>query len=70
MSIRDFAKDIKSAVNKRIENESRAVRGMIKNGKFHSGNKSYPVKQAVECNTKRKVWAVKTQNNKAVIVGG
>ena len=43
--------EIKSAMNNRIEKEARAMRGTMKNGRFYSGNKVYPVKQAVDCNT-------------------
>lgn len=71
MSMNNFANGIKEAMNKRIEKESRAMRGTMKNGRFHSGNKSYPTKQAVECNTNNgyKAWAVKDKNGKAIIVG-
>lgn len=66
-----MANGIKSAMNKRIENESRAMRGTIKNNRFYSGNKSYPIKQAVECNTNNgsRVWALPSKNGNAVIVG-
>ncbi len=54
----------------RINNEASAKRGTILNGRFHSGNKSYPVKHAVEINpSNRKAWAVPDKNGNAVVVG-
>lgn len=63
--------EIKSAMNNRIEKESKAMHGIINNGRFYAGNISYPAKQAVECNTRNgsKVWAVKSNDGKAVIIG-
>ena len=71
MSVKNMANEIKNAMNNRIEKESRAMHGTMKDGKFYSGNNSYSVKQAAECNTNNghKVWAVRSKNNKAVIVG-
>lgn len=70
MSIKSMTSDIKSAMKNRIEKESQAMRGTIKNGRFYCGNKSYSAKQAVECNTNNghKVWAVRA-GSKVVIVG-
>lgn len=71
MSLKDLEKTIQSAVNKRIKEEARAMRGTIRGGKFQCGSKSYPYAQAVECNTSEgnKVWAQRSQNNSVVIVG-
>ena len=62
---------IKSAVQKKVAEESRAKRGTIQNGQFVSGNKSYPVKQAVDVNASNgsKIWAQLDNNGNAVIVG-
>lgn len=69
MSVQSLASNIKNAVDTRIRNEARALRGTVKNGTFISGSKSFPAKQAVDCNTRGKVWAVPSTNGKAVIVG-
>lgn len=69
MGVQSLASSIKNAVDRRIQNEARAIRGTVKNGMFQSGSKSFPAKQAVDCNTRRKVWAVPSTNGKAVIVG-
>ena len=62
---------VKTAVDNRISNESRALRGVIRNGKFLSGSKSFPFVQAVDCDTSNgsKVWAQLSKNGSAVIVG-
>lgn len=71
MSVKELATAIKNSVDKRINEEARARRGTIKDGRFQSGSKSYPYKQAVDCNTSdgNKVWAQLTPSGKAVIVG-
>lgn len=71
MSLENLVATIKSAVDKRIKEESRAMRGTIRNGRFCCGNKSYTYVQAVDCNTSdgNKVWAQLSQNNSAVVVG-
>lgn len=69
MSIRDLSTSLKQAVDKRINDEARAKRGVIKNGRFHFGAKSYPFKQAVDCSLSGKVWAQLSPNGTAVIVG-
>ena len=71
MSIQRLATTIKSAVDSRVNEESRAKRGTIHNGRFISGAKSYPFTQAVDCNTGegKRVWAQLSKNNTAVIVG-
>ena len=62
---------IKSIVQKRIDNESRAKRGTIQNGQFVSGSKSYPAIQAVDVSTGNgsKVWATFDSKGNAIIVG-
>ncbi len=71
MSIQNLASSIKSAVDKRIAEESRARRGTIQGDRFISGGKSYPFAAAVDCNTGdgRRVWAQLSTNGKAVVVG-
>ncbi|MBR6712130.1 MAG: hypothetical protein IKI76_03955 [Selenomonadaceae bacterium] len=71
MGVRELASAIKRVVDERIKREARAMRGTIQNGVFQSGSKSYPYKQAVECNTSSgsRVWALPSQNGDAVIVG-
>ena len=71
MGVRELTTAIKNAVDKRIANEARAKRGIIKDGRFVSGRESYDFKQAVDCNISdgNKVWAQLTSNGIAVIVG-
>lgn len=69
--IQGLADAIKSAVQNRIDEESKAKRGTIQNGNFVSGDKSYPFIQAVDCNISNgsRVWAQLSRSGKAVIVG-
>lgn len=71
MSIQSLANSIKNVVDKRIDNEARALHGTIKTGMFISGSQSLPFKAAVDCNTSdgRRVWAQRSKDGKAVIVG-
>ena len=69
MSISELSASLKKAVDQRISQESQAKRGVIKNGRFQCGAKSFPFKQAVDCNLNRKVWAQMTKSGVAVIVG-
>lgn len=71
MSIESLGNSIKSAVDKRVNSEARAMRGTIRNGRFVSGSKSYPFTAAVDCSTGegKKVWAQKSTSGKAVIIG-
>ena len=71
MGVQSLANAIGQAVNERIKREARALRGTIKNGMFQCGNKSYPFKQAVDCNTSngRRVWAQLSTDGSAVVVG-
>lgn len=67
--VADLKSALKAAVDKRIELEARAKRGIIQNGMFHCGAKSYPYKQAIDCSLRNKVWAQLSTSGKAVIVG-
>lgn len=71
MSVQRLTQAIKSAVDNRIQRETRALRGKIFGGLFQSGSKSFPYRQAVDCNTKNgsRVWAQLAPNGTAVIVG-
>ena len=71
MSVQRLADSLKAAVDKRISNEARAMRGTIRNGMFVSGAKSFPFKQAVDCSVfdGSRVWAQRSTNGKAIIVG-
>ena len=71
MSIQSLSTAVKNAVDTRIKREARALRGTVKDGRFQCGNKSYPFKQAVDCNVSsgRRVWAQLSPNGDAVIVG-
>lgn len=67
--IQNLANAIKSAMDKRIREESRALRGTLKNGQFVSGAKSYPAISAVDVDTNGRVWAQRDNNGNAIIVG-
>lgn len=71
MSVQELGTVIKNAVDKRINEEARAKRGTIINGRFQCGARSYPYKAVVDCNTSngRKVWAQQDTGGKAIIVG-
>ena len=51
--------------------ESKAQRGRIQNGRVHIGERSYPFRAAVECNTSdgSLVWVQISKGGTAVIVG-
>ena len=51
--------------------ESRAQRGIIRNGRVHIGERSYPFRAAVDCNTSdgSLVWVQISKSGTAVIVG-
>ena len=51
--------------------ESRAQRGIIRNGRVHIGERSYPFRAAVDCNTSEGslVWVQISKGGTAVIVG-
>ena len=63
-----LAQAIRECVEKRIEYEARAKRGVVKNGLFHSSAGSYVASQAVELNPNLKVWAVRSKYG-AVVIG-
>ena len=71
MGVNALAQAIKEIVEKRIAREARAGSGIIQNGMFQCGAKSYPFKKAVDCNTSEgnKVWAQMSPEGFAVIVG-
>ena len=51
--------------------ESQAQRGIIRNGRIHIGERSYPFRVAVDCNTSDGsfVWVQISKGGTAVIVG-
>ena len=71
MSVESLANAIKNAVQTRIEKESRARHGIIRNGQFVCGADCYPFKSAVDVDTsnEKKVWAQLSPNGEAVIIG-
>ena len=71
MSIQNLADSVKSVVDKRINDEARAIQGTIHNGRFISGSKSYPFETAVDCNTSdgKRVWGQLSTGGKAIIIG-
>lgn len=71
MGVKSLAAAVARAVQKRINEETRAMRGTIQGNRFISGAKSYPFTQAVDCDAGdgKKVWAQLSQSGKAVVVG-
>lgn len=71
MGVQSLAAATKSAVERRINEESKAQRGTICNGRLQIGAKSYPYTSAVDVGAHNgdKVWAQLTPSGKAVIVG-
>ena len=51
--------------------ESQAQKGIIRNGRVHIGERSYPFRVAVDCNTSdgSLVWVQISRGGTAVIVG-
>lgn len=51
--------------------ESQARRGRVQNGRVHIGERSYPFRAAVDCNTSdgSLVWVQISRGGTAVIVG-
>ena len=51
--------------------ESQAQRGIIRNGRVHIGERSYPFRAVVDCNTSdgSLVWVQISKGGTAVIVG-
>lgn len=71
MGVQALASATKEAVDRRINEEARAMHGTIRNGRLQVGAKSYSYTSAVDIGTHNgdKVWAQKAKNGKAVIVG-
>ena len=71
MSIHELASEVKSAVERRINEEAKAQRGTIQNGRLQIGAKSYPYTSAVDVSNHDgdKVWAQLSKTGRAVIVG-
>ena len=71
MGVQNLKEAIKNAVQNRIDEESKAKRGVIRGGNFVSGSKAYPFTQAVDCDVgeNSRVWAQISKNGTAVIVG-
>jgi len=66
-----LAAAIRAGVSKRQSQESQAQRGIIRNGRVHIGERSYPFRAAVDCNTSdgSLVWVQISRGGTAVIVG-
>lgn len=71
MSVKSLAVAVARAVQRRIEQEARAMRGTVQGNRFISGAKSYPMIQAVDVDAGegKRVWAQLSQNGNAVVVG-
>ncbi len=66
-----LAAAIRAGVSRRQSQESKAQRGRIQNGRVHIGERSYPFRAAVDCNTGdgSLVWVQISRGDTAVIVG-
>lgn len=62
---------IRAGIKKSKVGESQAQRGRIQNGRVHIGERSYPFRAAVDCNTSdgSLVWVQISRGGIAVIVG-
>ena len=62
---------IRAGIKNAQAGESQAQRGRIQNGRVHIGERSYPFRAAVDCNTGdgALVWAQISRGGTAVIVG-
>ena len=69
MSVESLANAIKNAVQSRIEKESRARRGIIRNGQFVCGADCFKSAVDVDTSNEKKVWAQLSPNGEAVIIG-
>ena len=69
--IMGLAAAIRAGLRKGSTQESRAQRGRIQNGRVHIGERSYPFRAAVDCNTSDGsiVWVQISKGGTAVIVG-
>ena len=66
-----LASAIRAGVSKRQSQESQAQRGRIQNGRVYIGERSYPFRAVVDCNTSdgSLVWVQISKGGIAVIVG-
>ena len=66
-----LAAAIRAGLRKGSTQESRAQRGRIQNGRVHIGERSYPFRVVVDCNTSdgSLVWVQISKGGTAVIVG-
>jgi len=66
-----LAAAIRAGLQNGQSQESRAQRGIICNGRVHIGERSYPFRAAVDCNTSEGslVWVQISKGGTAVIVG-
>ena len=59
MSVKSLAEAVARDVQRRINAETRAIRGMIQADRFISGSKSYPMAQAVDWIPARKNFTIR-----------
>ena len=66
-----LAAAIRAGLRNGQSQESRAQRGIIRNGRVHIGERSYPFRVVVDCNTSdgSLVWVQISRGGTAVIVG-
>ena len=66
-----LAAAIRAGMKNAQMDESKAQRGVIQNGRVHIGERSYPFRAAVDCNTSdgSLVWVQISRGGTAVIVG-
>ena len=66
-----LATAIRAGLQNGQSQESRAQHGRIQNGRVHIGERSYPFRAAVDCNTSdgSLVWVQISKGDTAVIVG-
>ena len=66
-----LAAAIRAGIKNSQVGESQAQRGRIQNGRVHIGERSYPFRAAVDCNTSdgSLVWVQISKGGTAVIVG-
>ena len=66
-----LAAAIRAGMKNAQMDESKAQRGVIQNGRVHIGERSYPFRAVVDCNTSdgSLVWVQISKGGTAVIVG-
>ena len=66
-----LAAAIRAGLQNGQSQDSHAQRGIIRNGRVHIGERSYPFRAAVDCNTAEGsfVWVQISRGGTAVIVG-